>query len=62
MAGSENVVDKLSIEINADAQKAVKSLDALKNSLSGLVSATRNMATASAQLSGLSKSLTVWND
>ena len=59
MAGSENVVDKLSIEINADAQKAVKSLDALKNSLSGLVGATRNMATASAQLSGLSKSLTV---
>ena len=40
---AENVVDKLSIEISADAQKAVKSLGLLETRLLRLVNVTRGM-------------------
>lgn len=59
---ADNVVDKLSIEISADAQKAVRSLSVLETRLRGLASATKNLSSSSLSITQLSLALKNLND
>lgn len=57
MAENQNVIDTLSIEISADAKKAVTSLSKLETRLRGLASATSTMQRTAGSINMLSTSL-----
>lgn len=59
---ADNVVDRLSIEINADAKKAVDSLGRLETRLRGLASATKNLSSSALSITQLSLALKNLND
>ena len=54
---TDNVVDRLSIEINADAKKAADSLDKLINKLNGLRAATSGLTASSVRITDIANSL-----
>lgn len=57
MAENQNVIDTLSIEISADAKKAVTNLSRLETRLRGLASATKNLSSSALSITQLSSAL-----